>query len=139
MKHGDISNEVPPRIIVTLDVVATAEEKPHKRFGITYGTDVTYKWNLPMLSLLWDFGNRTGVVFELAAFGISQVDADDLIEKLERRGTSPFYHHEVYEEIEELVYSLPYRANLRGVLDIPGRTAMYGSWGMETEMLERGR
>jgi hypothetical protein len=36
---------------------------------------------------------------------------------------------------QELVDDLPYRVNLKGVIDIPTRLGRYGSWGIELNRL----
>jgi hypothetical protein len=60
---------------------------------------------------------------------------DKAFERLERRVVNPFNYWELYEDPAELVGTLPYRANLKGVIDIPGRVAMYGSAGVEIQNL----
>jgi len=60
---------------------------------------------------------------------------DKALEKLERRVVNPFNYWQLYETVDELVGTLPYRANLKGVIDIPGRVARYGSAGVELSNL----
>jgi hypothetical protein len=61
---------------------------------------------------------------------------DKTFEKLERRVVNPFNYWQLYAGTpKELVGTLPYRANLKGVIDVPGRVAMYGSAGVELNNL----
>ena len=83
---------------------------------------------------LWQFANNYGVSLELAGFedeGWTEELLDKAFEKLERRVVNPFNYWQIYESIDELVSMLPYRPNLKGVVDIPDRVARYGSAGVE--------
>jgi hypothetical protein len=139
MKGGDISNETPPRIIVLINVVGEIESvKVKKNFLQQESKQVIKKLDLRSLSHLWNLANKYGLAVELAAFedeGWSQEDLDKLMESLERRISNPFNYAEVYTDVDEFISLLPYRANLKGVVDIPGRVAMYGSWGLELNNL----
>jgi hypothetical protein len=139
MRGGDISNETPPRIIVNVDVVCESEvEEERKLFG---GKQVRRKYgklNNQALSQLWLISSRYGLSVELAAFESdhwTQDTLDALIEKLERRGGNPFNYAEVYLDIEDFIGDLPYRNNLKGVIDLQSRVARYGSWGIELDNL----
>lgn len=139
MRGGDISNETPPRIIVNVDVVCESEvEEERKLFG---GKQVRRKYgklNNQALSQLWLVSSRFGLSVELAAFsneGWTQESLDALIDKLERRGGNPFNYAEVYNDIEDFIGDLPYRNNLKGVIDLRSRVARYGSWGIELDNL----
>jgi hypothetical protein len=75
---------------------------------------------------------------ELAAFENdmwTQELLDAFIDKLERRGGNPFNYAELYLDIGDFIGDLPYRSNLKGVVDIPERVARYGSWGIELNNL----
>lgn len=90
------------------------------------------------LSQLWNLANKYGLSVELAAFQKelwTQEQLDTIMEKLERRGGNPFNYAEIYSSIEEFIGELPYRANLKGVIDLRERVARYGSWGIELNNL----
>lgn len=135
MKNGDISNETSPRVIVLIDVVVKSEVKERKRL-LMPSTEERTIVGLDRLALshLWNLGNKYGLSIELAGFGDehwTQPQLDAFMERLDRRGTNPFNYAEVYDNIDDFVGELPYRPNLQGVIDLPGRVARYGSKGVE--------
>jgi hypothetical protein len=138
MRGGDISNETPPRIIVVIDVVCESVIKEERKFlrGTQYRT--YSKLNNLALSELWRLADRYGLSVELAAFEDelwTQETLDAFIDKLERRGGNPFNYAELYVNIEDFIGDLPYRNNLKGVIDLQSRVARYGSWGIELNNL----
>jgi hypothetical protein len=138
MRGGDISNETPPRIIVLIDVVCESQIKEERKFlrGTQYRT--YSKLNNLALSEIWRLSNRYGLSVELAAFESelwTQESIDAFIDKLERRGGNPFNYAELYANIEDFIGDLPYRNNLKGVVDLQSRVARYGSWGIELDNL----
>lgn len=138
MRGGDISNETPPRIIVIIDVVTESILKEEKKFLRSDKHRVYSKLNKLALSELWRLSNAYGLSVELAAFeneDWTQESLDQFIDKLERRGGNPFNYSELYSDIEDFIGDLPYRSNLKGVIDIQGRVARYGSWGIELNNL----
>jgi hypothetical protein len=138
MRGGDISNETPPRIIVVIDVVCESIIKEERKFlrGSQYRT--YSKLNNLALSELWRLSERYGLSVELAAFESelwTQESIDAFIDKLERRGGNPFNYAELYLNIDDFISDLPYRNNLKGVIDLQSRVARYGSWGIELNNL----
>jgi hypothetical protein len=138
MRGGDISNETPPRIIVIIDVVCESVIKEERKFlrGTQYRT--YSKLNNLALSELWRLADRYGLSVELAAFEDelwTQETLDAFIDKLERRGGNPFNYAEIYLNIDDFIGDLPYRNNLKGVIDLQSRVARYGSWGIELNNL----
>ena len=138
MRGGDISNETPPRIIVVIDVVCESAIKEERKFlrGTQYRT--YSKLNNLALSELWRLSERYGLSVELAAFESelwTQESIDAFIDKLERRGGNPFNYAELYLNIDDFISDLPYRNNLKGVIDLQSRVARYGSWGIELNNL----
>jgi hypothetical protein len=138
MKGGDISNETPPRIIVLIDVVAESEiEETRKFLKSSIGRKVT-KLNNQALSQLWILANRYGLSVELAGFETenwTQEHLDAVMDRLDRRGGNPFNYAELYTDIDDFISELPYRNNLKGVIDLQSRVARYGSWGIELQNL----
>lgn len=138
MRGGDISNDTPPRIIVLIDVVCESVIKEERKFlrGTQYR--VYSKLNNLALSELWRLSDRYGLSVELAAFESelwTQESVDAFIDKLERRGGNPFNYAELYTNIDDFIGDLPYRNNLKGVIDLQSRVARYGSWGIELNNL----
>lgn len=134
MKNGDISNVSSPQVIATTDVVIKLVEEETRRL---LGKKISYKVgdiDLLAANKLWQLANGYGISLELAAFeteGWNDELLDKAFEKLERRVVNPFNYWQLYESIDELVSVLPYRPNLKGVIDKPDRVARYGSAGVE--------
>lgn len=139
MRGGDISNETSPKIVVVIDVVGTVvTEEVNKGFLRKEQIQKVKTIDLKNVSQLWNLGNKYGLSIELAAFasdGWTQETLEEVMEKLERRVSNPFNYAEVYADIEELISVLPYRANLKGVVDVQERVARYGSYGVELNNL----
>lgn len=139
MQGGDISNETSPRIIVLMEVVSKSEVVEEKRVLLGNKTERKLQGldNLA-LSNLWNLSNKYGLSVELAAFANdlwTQEQLDSFMDKLDRRGGNPFNYAELYDDIDEFIGELPYRVNLKGVIDLPGRVARYGSYGIELQNL----
>lgn len=138
MINGDISNETPPRIIVLIDVAVVSEQDESKGLFRTKVERKITRLNPLALSHLWNISSKYGLSVELAAFeseNWTQKHLDTVMDRLERRGGNPFNYAELYPTIQEFIDELPYRANLRGVVDIRERVARYGSLGLELENL----
>lgn len=138
MKNGDISNVSSPQVICLTDVVIGLTEEETKRL---LSKKTEYKIgniDLQNANKLWLLSNNYGISLELAGFqdqGWTEDLLEKAFEKLERRVVNPFNYWQLYENADELVGLLPYRANLRGVIDVPGRVARYGSAGVEIDNL----
>lgn len=138
MKNGDISNVSSPQLIATTDVVIQLAAKEtrglfQKKIEHSIG-DI----NLLSSNKLWLLSNNYGLSLEMAGFadqGWTEELLDKAFEKLERRVVNPFNYHQLYDNVDELVSLLPYRPNLKGVVDTPERVARYGSFGVEIDNL----
>lgn len=138
MKGGDISNETSPRLIVMIDVVATSELEESRGFLRTSVERKVIRPNNVALSHLWNLSNKYGLSLEIAAFETenwTQEQLDKFMDKMDRRGGNPFNYAELYSDIEDFISELPYRTNLKGVVDLRERVARYGSWGIELDNL----
>jgi hypothetical protein len=138
MQGGDISNETPPRIIVVVDVVTESELVDERKLLRSSTERKLLGINRVALSQLWNLSNKYGLSVELAGFANEQWTEkilENLIDKLERRGANPFNYYELYSDIEDFISDLPYRPNLKGVIDLRERVARYGSWGLELNNL----
>jgi hypothetical protein len=138
MKNGDISNVSSPQLTCLTDVVITLVEEETRRLLSKKTSHKVGQVNLQNANKLWILANNYGVSLELAGFedqGWTEELLDKAFERLERRVVNPFNYWQLYENVDELVVGLPYRANLRGVIDIPGRVARYGSAGIEIDNL----
>lgn len=126
MRGGDISNEVPLRVIVTLDCILDKSPTVKKVLGVpVFGEETNY--NRQSLSLFWRFAEKHGYRLELVGFGYSKKEMEEVFEDLDNLGTNPFNYVNRYNSVADLVAELPYRPELRGVVDIPSRGLRYGS------------
>jgi hypothetical protein len=138
MKNGDISNVSSPQVICVTDVVIGLVEEETKKLLSTKIVNKVGKINLQETNKLWLLANNYGISLELAGFekfGWTEELLEKAFEKLERQVVNPFNYWQLYESVDELVAGLPYRANLRGVIDVPGRVARYGSAGVQIDNL----
>ena len=133
MRNGDISNEVPQRVIVTLDCVIDRAPTVKKVLGIPVFVEES-QYNRQSLSLFWRFADKYGYTLELVGFGYSKKEMEEVFEDLNNLGTNPFNYVNRYNSVADLVGELPYRPELKGVVDIPSRGLRYGS-----KYLEMGR
>ena len=137
MQGGDISNASSPRIIVVVDTVVNSDLLEKKRILLPSTTErKVVSLNNLALSELWNKANKYGLSVELAGFASemwTQQDLDNLMARLDARGGNPFNYAELYETIDDFIGELPYRNNLQGVVDLPGRVARYGSRGLELQ------
>ena len=64
MKHGDISNELPKRLLVTTDIFLTLEIKKGKKFKIIPTVKIDKKIDRAILSWLYLYTNKTDLNFK---------------------------------------------------------------------------
>lgn len=135
MLKGDISNDLPKRILVTTDTFLTAEVTVKKRLKVFPVPTVDRKINRSFLSWLYLYTSRTGVTLELVSFDMTEDKLSQLVDMLDEMGTNPFRYYTYYEKVEHLVSELPYRPEALGVLDLPNRLLKYGHWGLDIGVL----
>jgi hypothetical protein len=134
MKNGDISNVSSPQVICVTDVVVSLVQEETKSFLSKKITSKVGSVEGLNANKLWIMSNNYGISLEMAGFadqGWTEELLEKAFEKLERRVVNPFNYWQLYEDPEELVIGLPYRPNLKAVIDIPNRVARYGSAGVE--------
>jgi hypothetical protein len=135
MLKGDISNDLPKRVIVLADTFLDYEIKIKKVFKFIPKTSKDIKFNRSILSRLYVFAQRVGYTMELASFTLSEDELQLLVDNLDKMGTNPFRYFTAYESVEHLVSELPYRPEVVGVLDLPSRMLRYGHWGLDFTQL----
>jgi len=135
MRKGDISNDLPKRIVVIADTFLDYNVKISKKFKIFPVSSKETKYNRSILSRLYVFAQNIGYTMELASFNLTEDELQTLINKLDKMGTNPFRYFTSYESIEHLVSELPYRPEVAGVLDLPSRLLRYGHWGLDFTQL----
>jgi len=136
MQYGDISNDIPQRIIVTTDVFVLLEtEVLPKKYKIFKQSRKKVSFKKEVLSQLFLWAVQTPYVIELASFNLDQEELQKVLDTLDKYGTNPFRHCVAYESVEFLVKQLPYRPEILGVIDRPDRLMRYGHWGMDLTRL----
>lgn len=136
MQFGDISNDIPKRIIVVADVFTFIEfEQLPKKYKLIKQTKKKVSFKKEVLSKLYLWGMQTPYTLELASFDLNQEELQKLCDTLDEYGTNPFRYCVSYVSVQDLVNQLPYRPELLGVIDKPDRLLRYGSWGMDITRL----
>lgn len=131
MRKGDISNDLPRRIIVTTDTFLTVEVTVKKKLKVFPVPKIDRKINRQYLSWLYLYTTKNGTTLELVSYDMSEEDLKSLVDMLDEMGTNPFRYYTSYENVDHLVNELPYRPEVLGVLDKPDRLLRYGHWGLD--------
>lgn len=138
MKGGDIDNVSSPQVICTTDVVLQLKIEEERGFLSRKSKVSLGDIDLLAANKLWVLSNNYALSLELVGFaseGWTEELLDKAFERLERRVVNPFNYWELYEDVDELVGVLPYRPNLKAIIDRPDRVARYGSAGVELNNL----
>jgi hypothetical protein len=135
MRNGDISNELPKRILVTTDVFLNTELSVKRRFGIFPSPEIKTNINRASLSNFYIITMRLEYTFELISYNLNDEALSKLVDQLDRMGTNPFRYYSSYESINHVVAELPYRPEVVGVLDLPTNLLRYGHWGLDIASL----
>ena len=135
MKNGDISNELPRRVVVVSDIFLNVELTIEKKFKFFPVPKVDKKIRRDILSYLYLYTTKNGVTLELASFDLDQEELGKTVDLLDSMGTNPFRYFSAYDSINHLVAELPYRPEVVGVLDLPNRLLSYGHWGLDIKSL----
>lgn len=132
MKGGDISNELPLKVVVALDCILSRTPGSKRLLGIIIPTEEV-EYNQLALSRLWNFSHKYGFTLELVGFGRTRKDMKEIMEDLDNMGTNPFNYYTAYRTPSDFAGQLPYRPEVKNVVDIGERGLMYGHWFMEFE------
>lgn len=135
MRKGDISNDLPARILVTTNTFLTVEVTVQKKFKIFPVPKIDKKINRQFLSWLYLYTTKQGVTLELVSYDLTTTELSQLVDMLDSMGTNPFRYYTSYEAVNHLVAELPYRPEVLGVLDLPDRLLRYGHWGLDVGVL----
>lgn len=135
MRKGDISNDLPARILVTTDTFLTVEVTVKKKLKVFPVPKIDKKINRQFLSWLYLYTTKQGVTLELISYDLDNNELSQLVDMLDNMGTNPFRYYTSYEAVNHLVAELPYRPEVIGVLDLPDRLLRYGHWGLDVGAL----
>lgn len=137
MLQGDLSNEVPKRLLVTYDYLTYEVPAAKKFLGLVVGTTTRREVSAPTLNLLTNFQSRVDARMELVVFKADNDEADAVLNELDRRSWQPFNYARGYSSPRALVSELPFRPEVLGVIDIRERAGMYGSYALTLDYLAR--
>lgn len=137
MEKGDISDGVPPRLLVTYEAVTTSVVEPKKILGVEVGSQTRRVFDRVTLNRLWRYTDRAPLRIELVNYGVTQDEADRRLQQLDEIGTNSINYSTAYADIDSLLRELPYRPDVMGVLDIPENQARYGLAGVGIDYLDR--
>lgn len=129
MKNGDISNELPKRMLVTTDIIMDVEINIKKKLLIIPTVKIEKKFRRDALSYLYIFTTRAGFTLELISYDLGDDDLQEVMDMLDNMGTNPFRYYTAYESDKHLLSELPYRPEVVGVVDVDSRLLRYGHWG----------
>mgnify|MGYP006267262919 CR=1 FL=1 len=127
MRGGDISNESPPRVAVTLDCIIDRTTVMNKVLGFFTLPKEEITYSLAKLNTFWRFSVKYEYGLELIGFGHTNKEMNQVLEDLNNLGPNPFNYTKAYLFPEEFISELPWRPDLKGVIDLPERALMYGS------------
>jgi hypothetical protein len=87
--------------------------------------------NRQALAHFWRFRENNDYTLELVGFKLTQKQMDEVLEDLNNLGTNPFNYAKAYNVVADLVAELPFRPEVKYVIDIPERGLRYGRWFLE--------
>lgn len=135
MRNGDISNELPKRILVTTDIILDVEITTEKKFRFFKVPRIDKKLRRETASYLYLVATRKEVTLELISYDLKEDQLGSIMDWLDNIGTNPFRYYSVYDSINHLMQDLPYRPEVVGVLDLPQNLLRYGHWGLDMNNL----
>jgi hypothetical protein len=130
MYKGDISNEMPKRVLVNADVLFLKSTTISKKFKFIPVKDVQVAYDKFLLNKFYVYTTRAGVTLELVSFEFDYEEMELLFNDIDRVGTNPFRYFSSYGSPKKLIAELPYRPEVIGVID-PANQLMYGSLGLD--------
>lgn len=135
MQHGDLSNELPKRVLVTTDSFSTVEPILKKKWKFIPSVSKELKIRKDLLSKFYLFTTVKGVILEVVSYDLDNEQLLTLMNTLDEMGTNPFRYSNAYDSLESLVSNLPFRPEVLGVIDVPSNILRYGHWGMDFNYL----
>jgi hypothetical protein len=130
MLKGDISNDMPKRVLVNADVLFIKFPILKKKLKIFSVKGEEVKYDRILLNKFYVYTTHAGVTLELVSFDYGHDELELLYNDIDRIGTNPFRYFSSYSSPKKLAADLPYRPEVVGVID-PAHQLMYGRWGMD--------
>jgi hypothetical protein len=135
MRNGDISNDLPQRVLVVMDVFMTVTVTVKKRFKVIPVPNIEKTLRRDILSALYLFTNKREVTLELVSYDLNEEQLSESMDYIDKVGTNPFRYFSSYDSINHLMADLPYRPEVLGVIDAPNNLLRYGHWGLDFNQL----
>jgi len=136
MEKGNISNEVPPRFIITWDVLASLpkdsvkSEKWARKLKRWEKAVACWEIDRTMANRMWLSESRYGVRFELVCFDQPREFCDEVAERLDAENIAVAIVRTFLSPLA-LADTLAYRPDVMGVIDTPERGLYYGARSMD--------
>lgn len=131
MLKGDISNDMPKRVLVNLepliikDMVVTTGRFRKKK------TIARLRYDKFLLNKLFMYSTRNNLNLELIAFDMDDDQLELIYNEIEAAGLNPFRFWNTYKSPRKLASDLPYRPEVMGVIDIEENRLTYGKWALD--------
>lgn len=130
MYKGDISNDMPRRVLVNSKYLFIKTETVYKKFVFLKKRAENLTFDKFLLNKFYVYTTRNGVTLELISFEYSDEKLELIFNEIDRAGVNPFKYHKHYASPRKLAADLPYRPEVIGVID-PEHQLMYGKWGLD--------
>ena len=130
MYKGDISNNMPKRVLVNADVLIIKFTRTTKKFKVIPSREETLRYDKLLLNKFYVYTTHAGVTLELVSFEYNEKKLELIYNELDRIGTNPFRYYTAYSSPKKLIQDLPFRPEVHGVID-PANQLMYGHWGLD--------
>ena len=88
MKHGDISNELPKRLLVTTDLIMDIKVSVKKKLLIIPSVKINKTFRRDILSYLYLYTSRAGVTLELVSYNLDEENLSEAM-RLYQKNPSP--------------------------------------------------
>lgn len=131
MYKGDLSNDMPKRVLVSMEPLTITEQVVSKKLKFIPVKEERVLYDRFLLNKLYLYTTRAGVTLELVGFGKTDSEMEVIYNEIDRVGTNPFRYYSGYKSVKKLVSDLPFRPEVVGVIDIPENRLMYGHWALD--------
>lgn len=126
MQGGDISNGVPPRVMVHLSAIFDRTPGIKKVLKFLTVPDTTYEVNMASLSYVNRWRDKGGIVFEAFTYEDDDWPGDELWEELDEQFSHPFNRYMSFRDTENMSSFLAFSPDVQHVLD-PLHPMRFGS------------
>lgn len=130
MYKGDISNDMPKRVIVNAEVLFIKTQTTYRRFRVLKKVKENLTFDKFLLNKFYWYSVRNGLTLEMVSFQYKEEELELIFNEIDRQGTNPFRYYSYYQSPKKLIADLPYRPEVLGVVD-PEHQLMYGKWGLD--------